>query len=175
MGLLWAVPAWFVWDARASMAFIGLAVPASLLPDIDLWIERVAPSIVHHHGVTHTAAFVLLVSIGAAAIVAVLSTRSLSRQCGDDRFGTRDAFVFAFSAFLLGGSSHLFTDMLSAPDIAQPIEPFWPFIDKAWSVDVIWYDAPLWNLGFLAAALLLHLLIVYVVVSPERPAGVSER
>lgn len=173
MGLLWAVPAWFVWDARASAAFIGLVGPASLLLDIDLWIERVAPSIVHHHGVTHTAVFVLLVSIGAAAIVAVLFTRTLLHRRGSDRFDTRDVFVFVFGAFLLGGLSHLFTDMLSAPDIAQPIEPFWPFIDKAWSIDVIWYNTLLWNLGCLTAVLLLHLLIVYV-VSLKRP-GVSER
>ncbi|PSP82483.1 hypothetical protein BRC83_09290 [Halobacteriales archaeon QS_1_68_17] len=71
--------------------------------------------------------------------------------------------VFAFGAFLLGGLSHLFADMLSAPDIAQPIEPFWPFLTKPWSVDLLWYNSPWWNAGLLAVAVLLHVAVAYAV------------
>lgn len=48
MGLLWALPTWVIWDTRVTLAFLGFVVPALLLPDIDLWIERIAPSLIHH-------------------------------------------------------------------------------------------------------------------------------
>lgn len=175
MGLLWAAPAWFIWSRKVSLAFIGLVVSTSPLPDVDLWIERVAPATVHHHGVTHTVVFVVLVSLVAGAIVAAVFARPLERRFESDRFDTMRVFAFAVGGLLLGGLSHLFADMLSAPDIAQPIAPFWPFIDKPWSVDLIWYDSPVWNVGFLAAVVLLHVVLAYIATPVERPYRAAQR
>lgn len=163
MGLLWTAPAWFRWEGRASLAFVGLAVAAAPIPDVDLWIERVAPSLVHHHGVTHTVVFVAAVSVAFGAVTATAFDRRPGRWLRGRRVSLERPFVFASAAVLVGGLSHLFADMLSAPDIAQPIEPFWPLFDKPVSLDVLWYDDPLWNAGLLTAAVLLHVGLVRIV------------
>ena len=161
MGLLWAIPAWFVWSERVSLAFIGFAAVAALLPDIDLWLQRLFPGPFHHHGITHTVVFVVIASVLIGAIVAPALDGPIDRWLESERFDTGSLFVFATAAILVGGLSHLFADMLSAPDIASPIEPFWPFFDKPVSVDLIWYNSPWWNVGLLTAAVLIHLVIAY--------------
>lgn len=169
MGLLWAVPAWFFWEDRIHLAFIGLTGVTALLPDIDLWLDKVVPSLVHHHGVTHTVVFVLAVSVLAGVIAAATLTKPVNRWLGRHQVDAGSLFMFTAGAFLLGGLSHLFMDILSAPDLAQPIEPFWPLFDKPWALDVIWYTSPLWNLGLLTVAVLLHLTIGYVAEPFEHP------
>lgn len=72
------------------------------------------------------------------------------------RLAAGTLFVFVVSGLLVGGYSHLFADMLSAPDIAPPVEPFWPFFAKPWSVDVIWDTSPYWNVGLLFVAVVLN-------------------
>jgi len=62
--------------------------------------------------------------------------------------------------------SHLVADMLSAPDISTPIEPFWPFFDKLWSVDLVWYNAMWINFGFLSAMIVVHLALAYLTTLP---------
>lgn len=168
MGLLWASPAWFFWRTRVSIVFIGFTTIAALFPDIDIWFRTLFPGVVHHHGVLHTVVFVVLSSLVVGALVAVTLARPIDRWLGSDRFDARDLFVFAAGAMLLGGLSHLFTDMLSAPDIAQPIEPFWPVYQKPWSVDLIWYNSPWWNAGLLTVAVLLHLGLAYLSDPVER-------
>jgi membrane-bound metal-dependent hydrolase YbcI (DUF457 family) len=163
MALLWTAPAWFRWPRRASLAFVGIAAFAAPLPDVDLWIEKVAPALIHHHGVTHTVVFVAGLSVVVGASVAATQSWTLDRWLGGERFTTENVFVFAGTAFLLGGLSHLFADILSAPDIAQPIEPFWPVYPEPVIVDLIWYNAPLWNVGLLTATVLLHLVLALVV------------
>lgn len=167
MGLLWAIPAWFVWTKRTSLVFIGTVAVFALLPDIDLWLERIVPSMVHHHGVTHTVVFVAAISVIVGAIAAAVLTRPLDRWLGYERFDAGSMFAFTTGAVLLGGLSHLFADMLSAPDIATPIEPFWPIMDKPWSIDVIFYNSPWWNIGLLTVAVLLHSAIAYSVKPRE--------
>ncbi|MFD1587539.1 metal-dependent hydrolase [Halorientalis brevis] len=162
MGLLWALPAWFIWKKRVALAFVGVVVPTALLPDVDLWLHRLFPAMVHHHGVTHTVVFVAGLSVVFGGIVAALFTDPIDRWLQSERFTSGKLFGFALVAFLLGGLSHLFADMLSAPDIATPIEPFWPFFDKPWAVDVIWYNSPVWNAGLLAVAVLLHVVVATV-------------
>lgn len=78
-GLLFALPAWFFWDDRASVGFIALSVVGSLFPDIDLWLSRWFPAMIHHHGVTHTVLFVTVASLVVGAVLAGL----LSRQIDD--------------------------------------------------------------------------------------------
>lgn len=169
MGLLWAVPAWFVWTERVSLAFIGFVAVAALLPDVDLWLSALFPDIVHHHGVTHTVVFVVLSSVLIGAIVAPALSGPIDNRLDGDRFDTGSLFAFVFAAVLVGGLSHLFADVLSAPDIAQTIEPFWPFFDKPWSIDLIWYNSPWWNVGLLTAAVLIHLVLAYTSDTVEHP------
>lgn len=162
MGLLWAAPAWFFWSDRASIVFIAFTAIAALFPDIDLWVSALFPGLVHHHGVFHTVLFVTISSLVVGALIAVTLTRPIARRLDNERFDTGSLFVFSTAALLLGGLSHLFADMLSAPDIASPIEPFWPFFQKPWSVDLIWYNSPWWNAGLLIVAGLLHLGLAYI-------------
>ncbi|MFC7167546.1 hypothetical protein [Halospeciosus flavus] len=46
--------------------------------------------------------------------------------------------------------------MLSAPDVAQPVEPFWPVVDGVVALDVVAVHAMTVNLGVLAAGLSVH-------------------
>jgi membrane-bound metal-dependent hydrolase YbcI (DUF457 family) len=160
-GLLFAVFAWFVWDRRAAATFVGLAVIASLLPDIDLWLTKLFPAEFHHHGVTHTVLFAVLASVVGGALVAWLLAGPIDDWVESERFDRKSLFVFSTGAFLAGSLSHLVADMLSAPDISTPIEPFWPFFDKPWSVDLVWYNAFWINFGFIAVMILIHLALAY--------------
>ncbi len=161
-GLLFAVPAWFVWDGRVSIAFIALTTTTAMLPDVDLVLSSVFPQTFSHHGVTHTLLFVVAVSIVAGAIVTPILRKRVDSLTRGDRFDSTSLFLFVTGAFTLGGASHLFADMLSAPDIAPPVNPFWPFFAKPWSVDVLWYNSIWANSVLLATALVLHLGIWYV-------------
>lgn len=158
MALLATTPIWFGYGRRAALTFVGLALPFGLLPDIDLYLRRVFPTI-HHHGVTHT----IVVVVGVSLIVGVLVAPTLLpylRQRGwlpDGEIGNEYAFVVG--AFAIGGLSHLFADMLSAPDISEPIEPFWPIGVQPVSLDVFYYNAPLANFGLLAAGIAAHLVL----------------
>jgi hypothetical protein len=174
MGLLWALPAWFIWNRRVTLAFLALAATAALLPDVDLWLHKLAPAQVHHHGVTHTVLFVVVLSVVVGAVVAGLFTRRVDRWLQSERFTPGSLFVFTTGGFLVGGLSHLFADMLSAPDIASPIEPFWPFFDKPWAVDVIWYNSPWWNVGLLTVAVLLHVGLAVITEPVEHPYRMTD-
>lgn len=160
MALLWALPAWALWDGRVSLLFVGFAVSTAMLPDVDLVLQTVLP--IQHHGVTHTVLFVTVVALVAGVAVEYGLGSWLDRQFLQERnytVRTGTLFVFVFAGLLLGGYSHLFADMLSAPDIAAPVEPFWPFFEKPWSVDFIWYNARLWNAGLLTTGVVLHILV----------------
>lgn len=163
MGLLFATPAWFVWTERVSVVFVVITAVAALFPDVDLWVSRLLPRLVHHHGVFHTVVFVGIASVVVGALVAATLVRPIDRWVGYDRFDARSLFTFAGGAVFLGGISHLFADSLSAPDIASPIEPFWPFFDKPWSLELIWYNSPRWNVGLLTVAIVAHLGLAYLV------------
>lgn len=168
MAALWALPAWYLWDARPSLAFVGLVLATAMLPDVDLLLRDVLPG-VHHHGVTHTVVFV----VGVALVAGVLAARALMPaierwwiRSGSQAVPRLDVYAFVTGGLLLGGLSHLFADMLSAPDISQPVEPFWPFFDKPVSVDLIYYSSPVWNLGLLTVAALLHAVVAYADIEP---------
>jgi hypothetical protein len=77
-------------------------------------------------------------------------------------------------AVLVGGLSHLFADVLSSPDISQPLEPFWPVYPEPVIVDLIWYNAPLWNVGLLVATLLGHLLLALLVQPLDHPYRITD-
>lgn len=161
MGLLWSLPAWYVWDGRVSLAFVAFAVLMSPFPDVDKYVAMVFPDLVHHHGVTHTVVFILAVSVVAGALASVLLTDWLDAWIDTERFDRKRTFLFATGGFVVGGLSHVFADMLSAPDISTPIEPLWPFVDGSWSIDVIYYNNPWWNVGFLAVMVAIHAAFIY--------------
>jgi inner membrane protein len=157
MALLFAAPAWLLWGRRGSLAFAAFTLATAMLPDTDLVLRHVLPT-VHHHGVTHTVLFVTVASVVAGAVVAHLLTSRFeaSRWVRSDSIGEETVFVFATAGFLTGGMSHLFADLLSAPDIAPPLTPLWPVYTKPIIIDVIYYDSPIWNFGLLAVALAVH-------------------
>jgi membrane-bound metal-dependent hydrolase YbcI (DUF457 family) len=166
-GLLFAVPAWFLWHKRTAVAFVGLTAVASLLPDIDLWLQRFFPGEFHHHGVTHTVLFAVVAALVGGTLVALLLSRPVDEWVEGERFDRSSLFVFSTLAFLLGGLSHVFADMLSAPDISTPIEPFWPFFEKPWSVDLVWYDAWWINAGFITVMIVVHIVLTYATTPSE--------
>lgn len=166
-GLLFSLPAWLVWRDRTSAAFVGLAVLMAPVPDVDKWLALLFPTEVHHHGVTHTVVFVALASVLGGALVAGPLAGRMDDWL-DERFDRWSLFAFAVTAFLLGGLSHLVADVLSAPDVSTPIEPFWPFFDEPWSLDVVWYDAWWINAGFFGVMVAVHLVLAYVAVRGSR-------
>jgi inner membrane protein len=166
-GLLFALPAWYVWNDRVSVAFIAHAGVTALLPDADLWLTKWFPDQVHHHGVTHTVLFVTVASLIGAAIVAAVFTDRFDRWTGTEAFDGPRVFVFSFLGFLAGGLSHVFADMLSAPDISTPIEPLWPLVKSSWGIDLVWYDAAWINFGFLATMVTLHVAAAYLTTPVE--------
>ncbi|WP_247729274.1 metal-dependent hydrolase [Halovivax limisalsi] len=161
-GLLFALPAWFVWDDRASVAFVGLAVVASLVPDIDLWLRRVFPGAIHHHGVTHTVLFVTVASLVVGAVLTGLLGEQVDDWIGGEQFDASSLFVFSTLGFLAGGLSHLVADILSAPDISTPIEPLWPVVSEPVGIDLIWYNAAWINVGFLSVMVGVHIVLASV-------------
>ncbi|MBZ6496078.1 metal-dependent hydrolase [Natrinema longum] len=159
MALLFAAPAWMVWGRRGSLAFTGFALVTAMLPDTDLVLQGYLP--VTHHGVTHTVLFVVLMSILAGVLAARYLTDwfNATRRIRSSEIAGETVFVFATAGLIVGGLSHLFADVLSAPDIAAPLSPFWPVYSEAIIVDVIYYDSPIWNFGLLAVAVGLHLVL----------------
>jgi len=161
MGLLFALPAWYRWEGGLPLAFVGFVLTTVMLPDVDLVLSGVVPG-VHHHGVTHAIVFVTAVALVLGPPAAAVLTPGVHRRWFPDRdvqITRRTVGEFVTAGLLVGGLSHVFADMLSAPDIADPIEPLWPFVDHAISFDVIYYSSIWWNLGLLVVAGALHLAI----------------
>jgi len=167
-GLLFALPAWYVLDDRASVGFVALAAVGALLPDIDLWLEILFPAAVHHHGVTHTVLFAVGASLVGGVVVAGSLRRRVDDWIGGESIGRRSLFVVAAVAVLAGTLSHVFADVLSAPDISTPIEPFWPFFALPWAIDLVWYDAVWINYGFFAVMVVAHVVAAYVTTPAAR-------
>ena len=155
MGLLWSVPAWYRWDGRVSLVFVGYVLAASILPDVDLVLPGVP-----HHGPTHTLAFVLVVALVAGAVVAVLAERALTRLWIEDE-GCLPArstiYAFGTTGLLVGGVSHLVLDLLSTGVNGPPLRPLWPLLTEPMSIDLLSaLREPSWSASFLVLALSLH-------------------
>lgn len=153
MALIWLSVGWFLYGKRAALGFVALGVPFGLLPDSDLWLKKVLPT-VHHHGITHT---ILFVSIAAVVIGAILG-KWVVPWLEDNYVPASEIdnrYTYAIGAVWVASLSHLFADMLSAPDIAQPIEPLWPLYQQSIGVDVLYYTSPLANWGLFLGGLVL--------------------
>ena len=147
MALLLATPLVAVLGRRTRRAVALLAAATAMLPDIDLVLPGV-----QHHGVTHTLVFVVLIGLvsGFLGIGVLLALRRWT-----DRPLASEGYAFALAAggVLLGGLSHLLADALTAPDVAQPIHPFWPVATSVVSVDVVPIGSSAWNVGMLVVGL----------------------
>ncbi|WP_266079965.1 metal-dependent hydrolase [Haladaptatus caseinilyticus] len=159
MALLFATPAWIIWGGRGALAFTAFTLVTAMLPDVDLVLRHFVP--VSHHGVTHTLLFVVVVSsiIGAISARYLTSYLNAHSRIRSTRISRETVFVFATAGFIIGGVSHIFADLLSAPDIAAPLAPFWPIYRQHIVIDVIYYDSPIWNFGLLGVAVALHYLL----------------
>ncbi len=161
MALLWLAPAWFILDDRKTAAtFVASGFLFGMLPDIDLVLETILPT-VKHHGVFHT---VLVVTILAAVIGPILGA-VVKRVAGGTEWLSRGAensiYTFGFLAVWIAGLAHIFADMLSAPDIAEAVEPFWPLYQQSLGIDIVWYNNPWFNWGLLAADILVNVGLYY--------------
>jgi len=156
MALLWLAPAWFLLDYRkTAVAFVAVGVPFGMWPDVDLVLEGIFPT-VKHHGVFHT---LLAVTLFAAVLGPVLG-KAAEAVAGDTDWLSPEAAAhsvrFGFLAVWIPGLAHVFADMLSAPDIADSIEPLWPIYGGSIGVDLVWYNNPVVNWGLLVAGVLVN-------------------
>lgn len=162
MALLFALPAWILWDGRTGGVFIAFVLAASTLPDVDLVLQSMGFG-VKHHGVTHTILFVVVVgSIGGLLAVALLRP-TLQRwwQLTEEETIQRGTlYLFVAGGFILGGLSHLFGDML-AGDSYEPVEPLWPVIGTEVEFPIAHYTSPWLNGILLVVAVFLHLAVIY--------------
>ncbi|EMA64270.1 metal-dependent hydrolase [Halorubrum lipolyticum] len=169
MALLWLAPAWFLLDSRrTAVTFLVAAVPFGMLPDVDLVLEGVFPTI-KHHGVFHT---ILAVTLFAAILGPVVG-KLVEAVVGDTDWLSPEAAArsvrFGFLAVWIPGLAHVFADMLSAPDIADSIEPLWPLYHGSIGVDLVWYNNPVVNWGLLAAGVLVN-VVLYAYVGGRSPS-----
>jgi MFS family permease len=155
MALVWLSPAWYFFDHRKTAALVVAgAFWFGTLPDVDLVLSDWFAEI-HHHGVFHT---VLVVTILAAVIGPLLGMvfDRIGREYGWFSARARErAYRIGFVAVWVSGLSHVFADILSAPDASTRIEPFWPVVNgPVVLIDVLWYESwwATWGLLLLGVA-----------------------
>jgi len=173
MALLWLAPAWLAFEhSKTAATFVIAGLPFGLGPDLDLIFSQIFQTI-RHHGIFHT---ILAVTV-LATIVGPGVGRLVHRVAGDAdwiSFETRrDSYRFGFLAVWIAGCSHIFADMLSAPDIAQAVEPFWPLYFESISFDLVWYNASWFNWGLLIAGIVVNTALYFYASRIHRPAAVD--
>jgi membrane-bound metal-dependent hydrolase YbcI (DUF457 family) len=171
MALIWLAPAWLVIDERKTAAtFVGVGFWFGMLPDVDLVLSNVIET-VRHHGVFHT---VLAAGIFAAVLGPIVGWILKKTLGGSEWFSDAaadNAYSLGVVMVFVAGVSHVFADMLSAPDIAQGVEPFWPVYAQTLGIDVVWYNNPWVNWGLFLVGVALNVAL-YVRATPERTRGV---
>jgi membrane-bound metal-dependent hydrolase YbcI (DUF457 family) len=148
MALLFAAPAWFVFDRiTPSLAFTALAASTAMLPDVDLYLMRYF--FIEHHGLTHSILFTVPTALvlGGIAAGAYLAVRDGNHPSGASVYG------FAVVALFTGMLAHQFADVLTSPDIAPPVKPLWPVLKARLVLDAAFVKSNLWNLGTFALGL----------------------
>lgn len=175
MALIWLAPAWlFVNSGKTATTFVGIGFWFGTLPDIDLYLQKVFRT-VKHHGIVHTVLAVSLIALVLGPLVGWLLKRTIG---GSEWFVPeveRQATSFGFLMVWIAGLSHIFADILSAPDIAEAIEPFWPLYQQSVGIDIVWYNNPWFNWGLLLIGIGLNAALYYrnsisaARLSPEPP------
>ena len=148
IGLVLIAVVIFRLDDSTALRFTALAVPASLLPDVDVFLP------VPHQGVLHTYPVMFLVSVvGGILIAGSNAVLGRIRDAEDDAGGVTpgEAFTLSAGAFLLGTVGHITLDLVSYRESlhGRPVEPLWPFTEWVPQVNLFPADPLLWNLGFL--------------------------
>lgn len=156
MALLWLSVGWIASDRRAALGFVALGLPFGLLPDADRWLSGAFAG-VKHHGVVHTVLFVSVTAVVAGAVLARWVVPRLEAQFVP-AIGIGNRYVYAIGAAWVGGLAHLSADILSAPDVADAIEPFWPLSPRPLGIDVVYYNDPVVNWGLFVGGVVLAAL-----------------
>lgn len=157
MALIWLASIWFVVDTKRTAAMlVATGFWFGALPDVDVYLSKWFQGI-HHHGVFHT---VLVVTLLAAVFGPALGWVDRKLFGGTEWFpldAAEHAYSLGFLVVWIAVLAHLFGDMLSAPDIAQPIEPFWPLYNgQIVLMDLVWYNSPWVNWGLFVAGLVVN-------------------
>lgn len=162
MALIWLAPGWLVFDeSRTAATFVATSVWFGLLPDVDLYVSQVVPG-VHHHGVFHTVVAVTLFAVVLGPLLGWILRDLLGGSKWFSWEATDRALAIGFIGVWVAGLSHLFADMLSAPDISQPIEPLWPLYDSSVVlVDVLYFSSFWATWGLLIVGLVVNVALWY--------------
>lgn len=142
MALLWLSPVWYFIEHRQTAALVvAVGFWFGLLPDVDLvlsdWVEGI-----HHHGIFHTVLVVTILAMIIGPMVGVAFSRIGERTGWFSAQARERATAIGFLTVWIPGLSHLFADMLSAPDVSTQIEPLWPVVNgPVVAVDVLWYQS----------------------------------
>lgn len=154
MALLWLAPVWyFVEDRRTAALVVGVGVWFGVVPDVDVPLSALVG--IHHHGVFHTVLAVTVVAVVAGPLLGLAFARLGERTGWFSEPARERATAIGFLTVWIPGLSHLFADILSAPDISTRIEPLWPLVDgPIVLVDVLWYQSwwATWGLVVLGVA-----------------------
>jgi len=161
MALIWLAPVWFfIESTKAAVTFVGVGFWFGALPDIDLYLRRVLGT-VKHHGVIHTLLAVTLIALVVSPLVGWILKRTIGGSDWLPPEAEDRAVSFGAVTVWIAGVSHIFADMLSAPDIAEAIEPFWPLYQQSIGIDLVWYNNPWFNWGLLLVGLGLNAALYY--------------
>ena len=161
MALLFALPAWILWDGRTGAAFVAFVLATATLPDLDLVLRNLGFP-VKHHGVTHTVVFVLAFAAVAGLFAVAVLRPTLERWwrlTEDETVHGGTVYLFVAGGFALGGLSHLFADMLTS-DAYEPIEPLWPLVGTEVELGLAHYASPWANGVLLVVAVALHAAVL---------------
>ena len=155
MALLWLAPVWYFVDHRKTAALVVAGgFWFGMLPDVDLVLSEWFAGI-HHHGVVHTVLAVTAFAVVFGPLLGWAYTL-LGRGAGwFDARAREHATAIGVIVVWTTGVSHLFADMLSAPDASTRIEPLWPVVKGPVVVmDVLWYQSfwATWGLFVLGVA-----------------------
>ncbi len=162
MALLWFVPAWFIIDERKTAAtFAAVGVWFGMLPDVDLVLSSLFPGIVKHHGVFHTVLMAAILAVIVGPLVGGLLKRTVGGSAWFTDRAVDNATSFGVVMVFVAGVAHVFADMLSAPDIADSVEPLWPLYQQSFGIDIVWYNNPTFNWGLFAAGILVNVALYF--------------
>jgi len=142
MALLWLSPVWYLVDRTQTAAVIvGVGFWFGMLPDVDLLLSSWFSGI-HHHGVVHTVLAVTILAVVLGPPLGVVFNWIGNRTGWVSQSVQDHALATGVFAVWIPGLSHIFADMLSAPDTASQIEPLWPLINgPIVRIDVFWYQS----------------------------------
>ncbi|WP_135806173.1 metal-dependent hydrolase [Halorussus marinus] len=168
MALIWLAPAWLVIDARKTAAtFVGVGFWFGMLPDVDLVLANTIGT-VKHHGIFHTVLAVGIMAAVVGPIVGYVLKKVLGGSTWFSDAAADDALSLGVVMVFVAGVAHVFADILSAPDISEGIEPFWPVYAQTLGIDLVWYNNPWVNWGLFLGGVALNVAL-YVRATPEPP------